>query len=229
MIFHKPTKTPACVIVTGVLILSAGCSLHAQESPSVNDMLSCFASTNETEAAPAASDDQCQVLAKRLTGVLKYPDRHSLAIRNGVLDGLERLAGDHADPRVRYNAAVWLAIAGSASGSYAQGVAARIQRVYDQSEDAAVRAVLVNNAPTLSNHAEAAGFLEHVARGTKGRGVLPVADEVLAVNALARLGGEGRAVLQELDASGGVTSHAGKKQLRRLAENGYRPLDAGQD
>lgn len=176
-------------------------------------LLACY----EAEHGGPARDG-CAGLGNAVYGVLKHPENPTGARVRELLDGLESLALDHSEPRVRWSAITALVVAGRTN---VPGIPDRLRRIYDGSDDTYLKRKAVAWAPQLTERESAVEFLRHVASDPR-----PVEDAIVAVqgealDALARAGPSGRAALLELAASGSVTNPVALRRLKILEENGF--------
>lgn len=204
----------SCLLLYGGPVLS-------QELPAAEEIVRCFA---ETYAADSEASPSCESLSAGVTGLQASPERYPASLVQSVMNGLADLAVSHSDKRVRRSAAVSIAVSGMAAAQPV-GVVQRMRAVYDRSADPDVRAVLVNYSPLQNETEEATRFLVHVATGDRGRDVAPFPDEVLALDALSKIGPTGRAALEQIHASQSLKTEAAKKQLGQLARGGFHPID----
>lgn len=158
--------------------------------------------------------DGCEGLGNAVRGVLTHPENPTGARVRELLDGLERLALNHSEPRVRWAAITALVVAGRTN---VPGIPDRLRRIYDGSDDTYLKRTAVAWAPLLTERESAVEFLRHVASDPHP-GIAVQGD---ALDALTRAGPSGRAALLELAASGSVTNPAALRRLKILKENGF--------
>lgn len=201
---------PLALAVSG-LSIAPSCLFAQQRAPSVEAALDCF------ESRALDSSYSCKVVGVR--PIVESPQDFTTETVEGVLDGLERFALSSDDRRVRVDAVVWLSTAGrtSASRTPYPGVAARLRRLYEATEDRAVRLAAVSSMVRQADAAEAVAFLETVAREDRS--------DSRAENAVANLtsyGDEGRAALMRLYDDDSVTSARARMLLRTLEKTSFR-------
>lgn len=104
------------------------------------------------------------------------------------------------------------------------GVVQRLRTIYEQEPTYGLRAHIVRWLEFVGERAERLEFLRMVAserRADEDAEDFPV--PLLAVGKLARMGAEGRAVLQQLAAQDAVKNPVARVQLKRLQEQGWEP------
>lgn len=165
---------------------------------------------------------------------------------NAILDSLERVALTSTEAEVRARAVMTITGAGrlwtAAPGAGNMpprvrypGIVARLARVYRQSNNASLRAMIVYWMPALDERAEAAGLLAEAAAQEPERvppapsGIAVVGNDAtfplpyLAITALTAMGEEGRATLAWLHAQGSVRETMARVYLDTLANHGFAP------
>ncbi len=199
-------------VLASALCIVPSYSFAQQQDPSVEAALDCF------ELRAVDGSQQCGVVGVR--SIVTNPQDYSTETVEGVLDGLERLALSSNDRRVRVDAVVWLSTAGrtSATRTPYSGVVARLLRLYETSEDRAVRMAAVSSLVRQADAAAAVSFLETVAREDRR-------DDraAKAVQNLTGYGDQGRAALQRLyDHQDDVKSANARLLLKTLEETSFK-------
>ena len=156
----------------------------------------------------------------------------SPARRDSLLDALERLALASDDGRVQQVATSWIAAVGeNGMRSPAPGVVPRLVRIYRHhgNEDNVVRSTIRRSLQQQEDRRAAAALLRSIAAEPDPRPRLsddPVPDPRLeALNSLAEMGEEGRAVLQAMHRSGEARSPQARQALEYMAGRGFPVRD----
>lgn len=151
------------------------------------------------------------------------------------LDSLEQIALTADDPEQRIDAVVRVGNAGLDGVAEAckeitppdvrhPGVVARLASLYGQLDDDRPRNLIITLMMGQSERTDAVAFLERLARDP----VRPERRDEEArrlrqlLNALSRMGPQGRAALERLHAEGAVQEPAGRRYLDQLAKRGFR-------
>lgn len=206
------------VVIFGACLSPVG--IAAQDvTPDPRKMVHCFAAS----FAESEDKDECAGLAPGAISVLTHPDEHG-AYLDDVMDGLADLAVAHPEFRVRAAAAIYLTAPGNRALAprNASGVVDRIRRLYERSDERAVRSTLLRWMPNQAEEEAAVAFLETVARSERSPAGQMWPDEVLAIDALARMGEKGRAALRRLDAAGNIPNRLARQRLHDLRGRGYQ-------
>lgn len=208
------TRMALIVSALVVTVPAVACAQGRVQASQVDeqDLLACY----EAEHGGPARDG-CEGLGNAVRGVLRHPENPTGARVGELLDGLESLALNHSEPRVRWAAITALVGAGRTN---VPGIPDRLRRIYDGSDDTYLKRKAVAWAPLLTERESAVEFLRHVASDPHAPeyGSAVQGD---ALDALTRAGPPGRAALLELAASGSVTNPAALRRLRILEENGF--------
>lgn len=206
------------VVICAAFLSPVG--IAAQETPpDPQEMVRCFAAS----FAESEGSDGCADLVPGAIGVLTHPDEHGIYL-DRVMDGLADLAVAHPEFRVRAAAAVYLTAPGNRALAprNTSGVVDRIRRLYERSDERAVRSALLRWMPNQAEEEAAIAFLEAVARSDRSPAGQMWPDEVLAIDALARMGEKGRAALRRLDDTGNVPNALARQRLDDLRGRGYQ-------
>lgn len=185
---------------------------------SPDEMIRCFA----IEYTVGEESGSCDKLAPGAIAVMTHPDKYSSYVEE-VMDGLEQLAITHDESRVRVAAALYLMAPGNKDlvSANPAGVVHRVTRLYGQSSEPAVRAMIIRWMPYQAEVSEAVAFLEATAKSNVSPADRMWPEEALAVDALARMDKEGRAALSRLYESGEVEQEVARKRLEYLEQRGY--------
>lgn len=196
---------------------SVGLAQEVQASADL--MVRCFAAAY----AVGEQTDECEGLVPGAIAVLTNPDEYKEYL-DGVMSGLEELALTHPEFRVRAAAAVYLMAPGNRAlvSENPPGVIERVQRLYDRSDEVAVRSALIRWMPYQAEQNAATAFLETTAKSNRSPAEQMWPEEMLAIDALARMGENGRVVLQRLSDSGLVQNQLARQRLHYLRDEGYR-------
>jgi hypothetical protein len=146
-------------------------------------------------------------------------DEFPPATIEAVLGGLERMAITSESKRLRIAAAVYLASPGNLDMRPAMpGIVARAARVYRGTTEYIIRYTIVSAMREQAERAQAIAFLKNVAledspqdRGSEWP--VPFA----AVTVLADMGAEGRAALEQLNASGEVRNPRARAFVQNIS------------
>jgi hypothetical protein len=153
--------------------------------------------------------------------VLNNSHRFPAQTVNAILTGLERLALSSPDARVRVGAASAFTTAGSRRNPRPiPGIAQRMLRMYDRSQDRGVRRVLVSFMGRSAEPQVVIPFVRTLAIQDPHVADFPgAASHALAT--LAAMEG-GRSVLQDLHARGLVRDPGARFELNELAKRDFR-------
>jgi hypothetical protein len=154
--------------------------------------------------------------------VLNNSDKFPAQTVNAILTGLERLALSSPDARVRAGAAAAFTIAGSRRNPRPiPGIAQRMLRMYDRSQDQAVRRVLVSFMGRSAEPQVVIPFVRTLAMQEPHAADFPgAAGHALATLVAMEQGG--RPVLQDLHARGLVRDPGARFELNELAKRDFR-------
>lgn len=153
--------------------------------------------------------------------ILTYHTDYPPADVESLLQGLERLARTGNPPRLRAEAALYLALPGTRRAARPMpGIFARLERLYRRSSDPLVRTVIIGALGGLAtDRREAVAFLECKAAqpredvaGSAGK----------ALTSLLLLGPEGREALRRLHATRAVHEPEAHRILERMASYEFR-------
>lgn len=188
-------------------------------NPTADEMVRCFAVTYTVGRDP----NDCKDVVPGAIGVLMHPDIYGDYV-NDVMDGLEQLALDDPEFRVRTAAAVYLMAPGNRElvAENPKGVVDRVGSLYRKSKEPAVRSVLIRWMPYQAEQEDALTFLETIATASRSSPDQMWPDEVLAIDALARMGGRGRETLRRLSDTGSVHNDLARQRLEFLKQRDYR-------
>lgn len=204
----------------GVLLALPAYSSAQNVKPTTEEMVRCFA----IEYTVGADRGACKDLVPGAVAVLFRPLEYGDYV-DGVIDGLAELAVSHPEFRVRVAAAEYLMAPGrqDPSSEYLPGMVDRVQRVYEESTEPAIRSILIGWMPVQAETEAAVDFLRKVATSDKSPAGRMWPDEQLAIDALSRMGDRGRQVLRQLDESGQVRNELARQRLDYLRTRDYRP------
>lgn len=146
-----------------------------------------------------------------------------------ILDSLQQVALTSPDLHERREAVLKIKSAGSLSRASEDieytGVVRRLRAIYTQERTPRLRDLIVRILHYLDDDSEKRAFLRMVATETErvssGKELYSLPQ--LAVGMLSHMGPEGRAVLQELDATNAVKNPRARAKLRELKANGWQP------
>lgn len=178
----------------------------------------CFAASHSEDK----DEDGCADPLPSEIGVPTHPDEYG-AYLDEVMNGLAELAVVHPEFRVRVAAAIHMTALGNRAQAprNAPGVVERARRLYERSDERAVRSALIRWMPWQAEEEAAVAFLEAVARSERSPEEQMWPEELLAVDALAQMGERGRAALRRLDDGGIIPNDLARQRLDDLRATGY--------
>jgi hypothetical protein len=193
----------------------AGSGAKAQGAPSSTELLKHFAEEQATPGGPEQA-------TSTLTHILVHRSDHSPGTIQDLRNGLEDLALRHGNAHVRQAAVIYLTTGSRFKDSKPEpGMFARLNRVYDRSQDGQVRAMVVLAMGGLAERKASVAFLDKIARQDPTAEEFPNA-ALWALRALPAMGDEGRAELKLLHESKAVVHPEARHGLDVLARKGYK-------
>ena len=208
-------------LVTALLLAMPGAA-RAQSHPGGR-----ADATPERLLADFAVEEQDRSPRPRTAGpdiihVLNNRDKFPAQTVGAILAGLERLALSSPDARVRTGAAAAFTTAGSRRNPRpVPGIAQRMLRMYERSQDQAVRRVLVSFMARSAEPQVVIPFVRSLAIQEPHAADFPgAAGHALAT--LIAMGEGGRSALQDLHARGLVRDPRARFELDELAKRDFR-------
>lgn len=232
---HKPTALPIRLFQVSLtlLLMLAPVALPAQGTFAdpvrtwpVDSILARFEA--DARARPPSS-----IGSALAAGVLSLPSPYA-SRRDSLLNGLERMALLSDDQRVRHWAASELAFSGTVGRPEPPlpGVLRRLVRIYRARPDPVVRIAIRRSLPEQAERSAALTLLRGIAAtpDTLRHVVDHVGDERLeALDRLAEMGEEGRAVLQTMHRNREARSPQGQARLEEMARRGFPVRDLARE
>lgn len=187
---------------------------HVTRTP--DELLAAFAREYQTSSGPTHG------AAFDVAHVLTYPRDYPAADLKIFLRGLEQLALTGDSSRLRVSATFNLSLPGSLRKPHpVMGTMARLERIYERSNDPAVRGMVVVAMSDLAERQKALVFLERIARQGPEGADFPAAPS-RALGSLVAMGDEGRAVLKRLHETAAVRDPEAKLELATLSKQDFR-------
>jgi len=217
--------------LTSMLLIQGAIALQAQVSqpdPAYTSPVDSVLARFERESRAVAVNNIGLVWIIRVF----HDPSPSVARRDSLLDGLERLARVSNSSYVRQSAASTVALAGDLHlPRTTPGVVARLARIYAANdEQGPVRLSIRRRMTIQAERRAAAAFLRSVAiqeDPSVDRQAHPMSDpRIDALSQLTEMGEEGRAVLQEMHRRGEVRSPQVRAKLEYMARSGFPVRDA---
>jgi hypothetical protein len=145
-----------------------------------------------------------------------------------ILDSLQEVGLTSLDRSERKDAILAIQSAGYVSWKSEDveypGIIRRFRTIYSQEPDFGLRALIVRSLYSVDEQAEKLQFLRMIAsQRAAGEDLRDFPTPWRAVSMLSQMGPQGRAVLQELYATGAVKNPVARRKLEQLKANGWDP------